>query len=456
MNLMKLKKYIALIISALLWVACSGDSQEISTEGKTPEQVAQILIEQEMKKLYMGFGDLTPLKYSDCIIIPLQTTYTQPKKGLDKLDIRKDDKVVSQTWNLLFYNLQSQQYHLLDESKEFEILAYDVDTDSTKAIFYTIRDDKANNDSILDDRDLSVLYTSDRQGKNFRPISPIDARLEFYYKNPKTNEMLLNTTKGKLSTWYEIELNRPDSLRKIFADDFLKNLQKSIEQRISLVKVLKNETDKAKQKRIGKLNFGYVDTLTKSNFLRIAILSHQTETDKSSSGSYGYDYDETTQDTWNFLFYNFKDKTYHLLTNEEIEITSPNDIQDAMMPTDYFFYNVIKDDYNKDSLLNYEDPKYLYISDNDGRNFRQISPINTSLQSWQRIGTTDKAMLYVLEDINNDKKFDKQDENFWYEVSLKTPSSPKKVFDNQFIKKLKTSFIERKTVQKLNQKNKAD
>jgi hypothetical protein len=462
---MKLKNYIILIITALVGTACTNDSQEINTEGKTSEQIAEIYQEQEIKKLYMDFSTLVPLKYSDYSIIPLQATYTKPKEGLDKLDIRKDNKVISQTWNLLFYNSQTQEQHLLDEKNEFEIIAYDVDTYPTKAIFYTIRDDKANNDSILDNRDFTALYISDRRGKNFRPISPTDAHLEFYYKNPKANELLFNATKNRLPTWYEIELNKPDSVRKIFADVFLNNLQKSIKERVSLVKVLKTERDLAKRNRIGKLNFGYADTLPQSNFLRIPIMSHQIAKDKYL-GSYGYDYDETTQEIWNFLFYNFKNKTYHLLTNEELEIGSYNienmkdeysegEFPGAAQPTftDYFFYEVRKDVYNKDSLLNYKDPKYLYISDNQGNKFQQISPMNASVQHWQRIQVgTDKVLMYVLEDTNNDKKFDEKDESFWYEVALKSPKSLKKIFDNQFIKQIKTSFLKRKSVKKLNQK----
>lgn len=61
--------------------------------------------------------------------------------------------------------------------------------------------------------------------------------------------------------------------------------------------------------------------------------------------------------------------------------------------------------------------------------------------------------MYVLEDINNDKKFDGKDENFWYEVDLKNPTkSLRKIFDSQFIRLLKSNFAERRTIQKLNQK----
>lgn len=456
-------------INSLFFVACSQNDSVMDTEGKTPEQIAELLKEKQIKNINIDFGSTVYLKYSEYIIIPLRADVINVPEGL----LERAKKVVrgkyysssndAQLWNLLFYNPQNQQYHLLDEKSEFEIIGYDTDTDSTQSIFYTILNDTSK-DSIFNNADLAALCISDRNGKSFRQISPAQSDLNFYYKNPKTNDLMLYVVENRLPIWYQMDLNKPDSLQKVFSDEFLKNIKKSIQERTCLIKAIKSAKEEDKSKIIPQLYFGNPDTLLKSNYLVIPILSYQYEKEKYL-GSYGYDYDNTSQDLWNFLFYNFKDKSYHLLVNEELQILS-NSMQKTEeaydtepiksnnnINNDFIFYTVRKDNYNKDSVLNYLDPEYLYISDKEGKNFQQISPINANVQNWERLGNTSKILMYVLEDINNDKKFDGKDENFWYEVDLKNPTkSLRKIFDSQFIRLLKSNFAERRTIQKLNQK----
>ncbi len=459
---MKSNTYISLIISTIILWGCGGNTQEIDTEGKTPEQIAEIVKENTISQLAMSFDNVVQLKYSDYVLFPLQTVVKEKEGSLLSqtkrlLKGKYEGNQYMQMWNILFYNPQTQQSHLLDEKNEFEILMYDTEIDSLNAIFYNIIDDKATNDSLLDDRDLNSLYISDRAGKNFRQISPLNTDLGFYYKNPKSNELIFNAVADNLPTWYALELSKPDSVRKMFADDFSKKLQQSVKERVTLIKPRKVADKKEDKEPIGKLYFGYPDTLVQSNFLMIPILSH-FRANEDKLRSYEYDYQGTTQDNWNFIFYNFKDKTYRLLTNEEMEIASYSTqrITNAYsgeltepQANDYFFYTIRKDSFNKDSLLNHEDPEYLYISDNQGKNFRQISPENASVQTWQRAEKTSKILMYVWEDIDNNKKLDEKDAYFWYEVDLQKPASLRKVFDSQYIKKLKTFFIERKSIQKL-------
>jgi hypothetical protein len=152
---------------------------------------------------------------------------------------------------------------------------------------------------------------------------------------------------------------------------------------------------------------------------------------------------------WNILFYNKKTKKSHLLhpkTNlfitdiivkdikqEEYNYSSSygyettrqyNTIQKGISQPSYIFYLVVTDDYDKNQLLEANnDPTYLYISDREGKNFRQVSPKNIHVREWKFISPTE-ILLYGLQDTNQDKDFDddKFDRNAAFHITILSDS----------------------------------
>lgn len=157
---------------------------------------------------------------------------------------------------------------------------------------------------------------------------------------------------------------------------------------------------------------------------------------------------------WNIAFYNSLSKKYHLLDNRKMvilqydeqsqfisshnEYYSDNDINNASQSFSnegkFICYSIIVDDFNKDGKLDYDDPKYLFMSDKAGNNFKQISPGNLNVVSWQRILKTNKLLIEIQLDSNGDRIFDNKDHIVPYVYDIKTGKPAEPIFSNEFNK----------------------
>ena len=149
---------------------------------------------------------------------------------------------------------------------------------------------------------------------------------------------------------------------------------------------------------------------------------------------------------WNIIFLNSKTNEYHLLSDKKMLIKnydfkySSNENVDIAQTSRHIFYSITSEDYNKDKKLTEEDPKYLFVSDKDGNNFRQISPSNYDLQNWQFIKSVNKVLLTVKKDSDKNNKFDEKDEVTTFEVEIDKGTEPKEVFSTDFKNKLKILY----------------
>jgi hypothetical protein len=149
---------------------------------------------------------------------------------------------------------------------------------------------------------------------------------------------------------------------------------------------------------------------------------------------------------WNIIFFDSKANKYHLLDerkmlilNYDLNYSSNND--NAIIQTsNHIFYNVIVDDYNNDKILNYDDPEYLFVSDRNGMNFRRISPPSYDLQSWQFIKSSNKVIMTVKKDSDDNRKFDIEDEVTVFEIEIDKGIEPLEVFPDEFKSKLKLIY----------------
>ena len=148
---------------------------------------------------------------------------------------------------------------------------------------------------------------------------------------------------------------------------------------------------------------------------------------------------------WNIIFYNSATKKSHLLSGDKKMIilsynqnydsySSGKDYQtiNLTQTKGYILYSIISSDYNRDKRLNDHDPTYLFISDKEGNNFKQISPDNEEVLSWQLIEKTGKILFSTLVDSNRDKVFDEKDKTVPYAYDVKTGKSAEKIFTSDF------------------------
>jgi hypothetical protein len=165
-----------------------------------------------------------------------------------------------------------------------------------------------------------------------------------------------------------------------------------------------------------------------------------------SSGSGG---DRTSY--WNLIFYNADNSTHHLLIdNKKIVIHSfslnggtsssenENWTQGVNIYKSNIFFNVVSSDFNENKYLDNDDPTYLFMSDKQGNNFRQISPDNYNVTSWEVVTGTSTIILQAQKDDNGDKKFDQNDRVVPLVVDVSIDKVAKETFSPTYVDSLKS------------------
>jgi hypothetical protein len=162
-----------------------------------------------------------------------------------------------------------------------------------------------------------------------------------------------------------------------------------------------------------------------------------------SSGSYSSNYGGSY---WNIIFLNTHTNEYHILSDKKIFIKSydlhyhNSDNENISIPNPHIFYSVIAEDYNKDKTLDFNDPGYLFTSDKEGNNFKQVSPSHCDLQNWEFIKASNKVIMTVIKDSDKNNKFDEKDELATFEMDIDKDTEAKEVFATDFKNKLKILF----------------
>lgn len=108
--------------------------------------------------------------------------------------------------NIVFYNTNNGEYHVLDSTRKMLIKSYRTGPSSSDNytngnavqssgfIFYDIVIDDTDKDTKLTDKDAAYLFVSDRTGRNFRQISPDNYRVANWQLISKSNKVLMMAT----------------------------------------------------------------------------------------------------------------------------------------------------------------------------------------------------------------------------------------------------------------------
>jgi hypothetical protein len=169
------------------------------------------------------------------------------------------------------------------------------------------------------------------------------------------------------------------------------------------------------------------------------------ETGRDKGGSFSYK-DMPGSSYWNIIFYNAKTGAYHLLSERKMLISSFEskyssvDAGGLAYSAKYIFYEVITDDYNGDKKLDGNDPQYLFVSDKEGANFRQISPSGFDMRSWQFIKSAGKVLITATKDSDNNKGFGGDDELVVFSADMDSAAPAKEIFPQAFTNKLKLLY----------------
>lgn len=186
-------------------------------------------------------------------------------------------------------------------------------------------------------------------------------------------------------------------------------------------------------------SFSEIDS---SGILMFPLLMGETERD---GGSLLYK-SIPNNSYWNIIFLNSHTGGYHLLSEQKMLIKnydfnySSNDNTAITQTKKYIFYNIVTNDYNADKFLSYKDPGYLFVSDKEGNNFRQISPANYDVQNWQFVKASGKIIITAKKDSDKNNTFDDKDEVTTFEADMEKGTAAVEVFSTKFKNSLKILF----------------
>jgi len=156
---------------------------------------------------------------------------------------------------------------------------------------------------------------------------------------------------------------------------------------------------------------------------------------QDANESRGYSSSSDIGPYWNIAFYNTKDGISKLLTSgAPVRITTFQKVNNFMV------YAVTSLDYNGDGQLNQHDPTYLFTSDLNGNQFKQITPDSMHVSSFDSINKSNILLIQVQVDTNKDKKFDSSDQFVPMIFDTTKGEKAKNTFSNTFTKNVNAVF----------------
>lgn len=185
--------------------------------------------------------------------------------------------------------------------------------------------------------------------------------------------------------------------------------------------------------------------------LSLGEIVSEDETPFGSRIRYSSSGRETTY--WNIVFYNPSSDQRHLLSSQKLLIRSFTGQESGSLSVrlrnrnirgyvadNLLYYSIISADFNHDGQLTSADPTYLFTSDKEGRNFRQISPDSLHVVGWDIQKNTGNILINAVQDSNHNRKFDDDDESIPYVYNLTKQQPARRAFSSDFMKQLNTRF----------------
>lgn len=130
---------------------------------------------------------------------------------------------------------------------------------------------------------------------------------------------------------------------------------------------------------------------------------------------------EITGNFQNILFQAVDSANFKPLTEEKVLITNINYLDEIAFRTDrkYLLYIVYDMDTNHDQLMDTNDVKALYLSKDNGEDFRKLSNDFEEVLDWKIIPESGVLLYRTLTDTNKNGLFEKGDRINFYRIDFK-------------------------------------
>lgn len=122
----------------------------------------------------------------------------------------------------------------------------------------------------------------------------------------------------------------------------------------------------------------------------------------------------------NLKFQHIDSTAMHLLTDTKVQIQTATFLSGIAEKhkKQILIYTLVDSDTNKDSKIDANDIRSLYISSISGKNFIKLSQDVQELIDWNIIETQGRLYFRTIEDINKNGAFDKNDAVHYFYVNL--------------------------------------
>lgn len=139
---------------------------------------------------------------------------------------------------------------------------------------------------------------------------------------------------------------------------------------------------------------------------------------------------EITGHFQNVLFQPVDSMIFRPLTDKPVFITNINYLDDITFKIDkkFLLYYVYDLDTNHDKLLDTNDVKSLYLSENSGENFRKISKDFEEVLDWKIISESSVLIFRTITDTNKNGIFEKGDRLNFYKVDFREETPTAEIF----------------------------
>ncbi len=235
-------KLIATVFSTMLLISCSENNLNNPTKPNpidAPKDSIAIVSNPEVKPAVVSSG-FFPIDTSGILLFPLSFSHAE-KKSTNSVEYstRSD---AADYWNIIFLNTKTNQSHILSEQKmlitNFHSNYNSSDNNSAlngKYIYYNIITNDYNKDQILDKKDPSYLFISDKKGNNLQQVSPDNHHLLNWQFITSSNKIMMITLKDSdqnkqfddkdETVIYEFEPGKSSVANQTFTADFNNKLK---------------------------------------------------------------------------------------------------------------------------------------------------------------------------------------------------------------------------------------
>ena len=145
-----------------------------------------------------------------------------------------------------------------------------------------------------------------------------------------------------------------------------------------------------------------------------------SNTDKVSFSVSNYNRFELTGFLQNIKFQHVDSTEIHSLTDKKMVISNVSYLNTIFEKSkkQLLVYTIVDMDTNRDTKLDANDIKALYISTIDGKNLKKLSADMQELIDWNVIDSQNRLYFRTIEDINKNGAFDKSDKVHYHYVDL--------------------------------------